>query len=122
MRPYPKSKISDRIGRQIFNYRLSRARRVVENTFGILAQIFRIYHKRLKLHPRYATNIILTTCVLHNYIRQNMSSLHSEEGTIKTPLAVQNFAKFGENASTLDFRIRQKYTKYFNSTHVFHGN
>ena len=40
MRPYPRSKNARRLShpKQIYNYRLSRARPIVENAFGILAQ------------------------------------------------------------------------------------
>lgn len=43
MRPYPGDKLDDR--KRNFNYRLSRARRTSENTFGILTQKFRLYNR-----------------------------------------------------------------------------
>ena len=44
MRPYPHGKNKDRLpyDKSIFNYRLSMVRRIVENTFEILAQRFRV--------------------------------------------------------------------------------
>lgn len=43
LRPYPGSKMNGDIQKQVFNYRLSRARRVSENAFGILVQKFRSF-------------------------------------------------------------------------------
>lgn len=41
IKPYSKFKLSKE--HKLFNYRLSRARRIVENPFGILASRFRIF-------------------------------------------------------------------------------
>lgn len=45
MRPYPGKSLP--LHQQVFNYRLSRERRTVENTFGILASKWHIYKKRI---------------------------------------------------------------------------
>ena len=54
MRPYPRGTGGTRMPRdqRIFNYRLSRARRIVENAFGILAQRFRFLNRRIALSPQ----------------------------------------------------------------------
>lgn len=59
---------------RIFNYRLSRARRVVENAFGILSSVYRVLRKPLLLEPEKATKVVLATISLYNYLRRNQNS------------------------------------------------
>jgi hypothetical protein len=66
MRPYPGSQSKGDNEKSIFNYRLPRARRVVENAFGILSQKFEIYQRTVQSLPENADDIIFATCVLHN--------------------------------------------------------
>ena len=58
-----------RHSQRIFNYRLSRARRVVENAFGILAARFRIFKSPTSTKVENVKKIALATCVLRNYLR-----------------------------------------------------
>ncbi|XP_057665975.1 uncharacterized protein LOC130899839 [Diorhabda carinulata] len=58
---------------RIFNYKLSRARRVSENAFGILSSSFRVLRKPMLLEPDTATKVTLATVYLHNYLRKTSS-------------------------------------------------
>ena len=75
LKPYP-YKNMDR-EKRIFNYRLSRARRVVENAFGILANRFRVFHTKINLSPDKVTDMVLATCCLHNFLVENSKSYTS---------------------------------------------
>ncbi|XP_032518470.2 uncharacterized protein LOC116770939 isoform X3 [Danaus plexippus] len=67
MRPYPSHLLNDE-KKRIFNYRLSRARRIVENAFGMLQERFELFQKGIKVQPKYINNIILASTCLHNFI------------------------------------------------------
>lgn len=66
MKPYPHRNLVKE--KRIYNYRLSRARRVVENAFGILAHRWRVFLTKIKLSPDKVTNVILAACCLHNFM------------------------------------------------------
>lgn len=72
MRPYPGKKLGP--AERVFNYRLSRARRCVENAFSILANRFRIFHRTMDQRPQTAERIVKATCILHNMLRTAASS------------------------------------------------
>lgn len=68
-----------------FDYRLSRARRVSENAFGILSSVFRVLRKTMLLQPEIARKIVLATIYLHNFLRQRPSCrIYTPQGTFDT--------------------------------------
>lgn len=70
--------------RRIYNYRLSRARRIVENAFGILANRFRIFREPIPLQPEKVEVIVLACCCLHNYLRTETTacSVYTPRGSL----------------------------------------
>jgi len=56
LRPFPGKQLSRE--RRIFNYRLSRARRVSENAFGIMASRFRIFRRPIPAAPEHVENVV----------------------------------------------------------------
>ena len=56
MKPYAGTQEKGSMKR-IFNYRLSRAHRVSENTFGIIGSVFRILRKPILLEPKTAKKV-----------------------------------------------------------------
>ena len=66
MKPF--SHRSQVLRERIYSYRLSRARRVVENAFGILSQRFRCFLTTMQLRPDNIKLVTMCACVLHNLI------------------------------------------------------
>ena len=78
MRPYPGRYLLE--PQVIFNYRLSRARRVIENTFGILAARWCIFQRPIIAEP---DNVVLYTkaaIALHNFLRSTEPSIYCPSG------------------------------------------
>lgn len=69
MRPYPGRKLDDR--KKVFNYRLSRARRCIENAFGILVSRWRVFLGTVQGAPELLHNMIQAAVCLHNFLMED---------------------------------------------------
>lgn len=78
MKPYPhRSTMGDQ---KVFNYRLSRARRIVENAFGILCARFRVLLRTLELDVTSAMQVVRACITLHNFLLTKKDQNYSPPG------------------------------------------
>ena len=62
MKPYPGKNLQE--CQEVYNYRLLRARRVIENAFGILSAKQRIFRRSIKANINLIEKLVKTTvCV-----------------------------------------------------------
>jgi hypothetical protein len=76
MKPYSRRNLSHE--ERVFNYRLSRARRVTENAFGIISNRFQCLAKKLNHHPRTVRRITLACVSLHNHMRDRYPAIQRD--------------------------------------------
>ena len=121
---------------RICNYHLSRARRIVENVFGVLANRFRIFLSPILLSPDNVEILTLACCTLHSFLRdkaplrytppgsfdvENLgrgqlqhgdwrSGLSSQEGGLRSVKVVGS-----NNYKSTAKEMREKFCYYFNT-------
>lgn len=83
MKPYPhKTALGDE---KVFNYRLSRARRIVKNAFGLLCVRFRVLIKRtMELDIANAMQVVRACITLHNFLLTRRDKNYAPPGCIDT--------------------------------------
>ena len=79
MRPYAGSLLINKL-RKIWNYCLLKARRIIENTFGILVARWRVLQSPIDATPQKVAKIVLACIALHNYLRQTDSARSTSSG------------------------------------------
>ncbi|XP_063795271.1 putative nuclease HARBI1 [Pseudophryne corroboree] len=118
LKPFPQSVLTPE--RRVFNDRLSRARRAVENAFGILSNRFRIFSTSIMMHPDKIDKVVVACCVLHNYLRrQQQSGSHAAaedcvDGLRWTPPEIDESGNPTGHAKV----NRDSYVNYFNGPGV----
>ena len=80
MKPYSRKVLTD--ADEIFNYRLSRARRIVENVFGILSSRFQVLQGAIKGTVQSTNHIVLACATIHNLLRRECGRSYLPQGTV----------------------------------------
>jgi len=108
MRPYARKNLNYK--KKIFNYRLSRARRFIECTFGIFSNKWRIFHRPLNVSLDLAKSVVKASCILHNFVRvrDGFNSEHTMYVTGFDDIEEEN-APFSWAGNT----VRDKFANYF---------
>ena len=130
-KPFPQRNLT--IEKRIYNYRHSRARRISENMFGILANRWRVFHTTMHLSPERATSVTLSVLILHNYLLKSPSKStyctpglidqEDEQGNViagswRSEHMAEEFRSIapqchGNNVSNLSKYIREDFMDYF---------
>lgn len=128
MKPFSRKNLTTE--QALFNYKLSRARRIVENTFEILSSRFRILLKEINLCPEKATLTVQACTHLHNYLRMKKVESYYQGGfdvkntmtgemvnadwkSDRLLLPLQQLS--GRNTTVSAKEIRLYFSQYFNS-------
>ncbi|XP_018366720.1 PREDICTED: uncharacterized protein LOC108763518 [Trachymyrmex cornetzi] len=133
LRPYPAREHLTR-DRILFNHRLSRARRTIENTFGILVSRWKILRRPIICNVTQTMKIIQAIICLHNWLRlqdvednqyvsPSMIDQDDPNGLIPGSWrkciensALRDITKCGTNTSSRQARqIREEFCQYFNN-------
>lgn len=117
MKPFPGQDLS--ATQRIHNLRLSRARHVVENTFGIMARRFQVLRKPINLDADKTKRVTLAICALHNLLIDK--NLACYESSNLTPGESNNHDGCGTMEETEEIpvmpekakEIREEFSAYF---------
>uniref|UniRef100_A0A8D8TUQ0 Nuclease HARBI1 n=1 Tax=Cacopsylla melanoneura TaxID=428564 RepID=A0A8D8TUQ0_9HEMI len=134
LKPYGRSTYLSR-KQKIFNYRLSRARRVVENAFGILVSRFRVFEKPIAIGLDKVDALVKAALALHNWLKMTTGESYTPVGSIdiedlngrvvvpgswrNQPNRIQGLQNLepnhfrNRNHSRLAHSVREKYAEYF---------
>jgi hypothetical protein len=108
--PYPSGNLD--VARRIYNYRLTRARRMVECAFGILCNKWRILHRAIDVCPDFCDVIVKTCCILHNFVRQR-DGFQFQDTSYECPL--ESTKAVGTRGTVTGTAVREYFAKYFTS-------
>lgn len=119
MRPYPCTTNLDP-EKEIFNYRLSRARRMIECTFGILVSKWRCLKTELQVNEDHVDTIVKCICLLHNIIIDQegiddtlLVNIHQTNTEIE-------ISRRNNRSKTAAYAIRDNFKEYFNNVGAVH--
>ncbi|XP_041354370.1 protein ALP1-like [Gigantopelta aegis] len=116
MRPYPGKQYT--MDHHAYNYRHSRARRIVECAFGILATRWRVFYTKMAIYPENVESVVQGTVILHNMLRTETTPGTSVEDLLQEQRSdeIQGFVELtnlGTKSSAKALDIRNRFKRFF---------
>ena len=104
---------------QYYNYRLCRARIVVENAYGRLAAWWRRLMKRIDMHIEIIPTVISAACILHNMCEIHGETfqecwLHDIQSSNNAFTQANSMPTIGNRTGTRAKKVREGLVSYFN--------
>ncbi|KAK7501588.1 hypothetical protein BaRGS_00007019, partial [Batillaria attramentaria] len=119
MRAYPGRGLDPR--ERIFNFRLSRARQVVDNVFGIMTERFAVLRKPMCIKPERVAKVVLACCALHNMLRaETAKRLYSPPGDVNSEDPVTHDIVPGDCAQPTGDGLKPLPREEWRSTRIAH--
>ena len=115
LRPYSKHHQEGDESKKIYNYRLSRALRVFENAFGILASRWKVFRRSLEVQPETVDKVVLASCCLHNMLCKERNPPDETELLCPITSGLRNLQQLRRNAPREATDVRDYFKDYFNS-------
>ena len=110
LRPYLSRNLD--VARRIYNYRLTRARIIVECAFGIVCNKWRIFRRAIDARPDFCDVIVNTCCPLRNFDRQR-DGFQFRDTLYECPL--DSIKAVGTRGNVTGTAVREHFAKYFAS-------
>lgn len=127
MKPYAGQQLFP--AKKVFNYRLSRCRRTIENTFGIMSAVWRVMRAPINLDASKTRKVVLATCALHNfmlsrngksYAPKEMSDADGRSGSWRNEVPSSGFIDLerppGRDRGQSANELRNEFEEYFMTT------
>lgn len=111
MRPYAGKYLT--VKKKVLNYRLTRARRYIECTFGILANKWRIFHRPLNVSLAFCEDIVKACVILHNFVRVRDGFQFEDTLDYEGFCDIQQFTS--TNTAKTAITLRNIFADYFTS-------
>ena len=118
MRPYPGKQSS--LDQDAYNYLHSRARRIVECAFGILATRWRVFCTRLAVCPTNVCKVVQAAIILYNMLQTNTTTHAADVEDLLTGYRPENvegledLLHLGTWGSSEAVDIRDRFKAFFN--------
>lgn len=130
LKPYPGRNLSE--AQTVFNYRLSRARRTIENAFGILSSRWRVFRRPIQANIDLVVKMVQATTALHNYLLSTENARYTPQGYVDSysttgelipgdwrlddGAELNSFIHQGSNNTTTNAKVvRDRFCQYVNS-------